>query len=526
MTLRLRLFLLLGGLVALLVVAQAVLVRSLATRLDQDVRLVATRVGEEILSSFELRIDPTGSEPAPEGEKRLVVVVPDPAHHAAPGENAERVGGESAPTGSDRPVHWVMKREWTVAGPEPGDFERRVDVRVLPPGTPLPELPAGAARPGGAADRQRIEVIPDAAHDLLFVRGPALERRIPIPRGPVASTVERFRSELALGSLALLALGLVAAAVVAHRATRPLVDLAAAARRVGAGERGVAIGLVRNDEVGAAIGAFDAMSARLAELDRENRRLAEAERLSELGEVARGLAHTLRNPLNALGLAVEELAAGEDPERAAELAEGSRRQIRRIDWALRSFLALASARAVASGPVDASELAREVALEALQDAPGRIRVEVDAPAPAPLAAVGAEVKAILQALVVNACEASPTGGRVVVRVAVEHGMSGGAGVRVEVEDEGAGLPPAVRERLFAPHVTTKAHGSGMGLFLAQRLAAGRYGGAVEIRDRPAGGTLAVVRLGDRIGDRIADRIGDRLGDRIGDRVVERRGGEA
>jgi signal transduction histidine kinase len=251
--------------------------------------------------------------------------------------------------------------------------------------------------------------------------------------------------------------------------------------------------------VGAAVAAFNAMSGRLAELDRENRRLADAEHLSELGEVARGLAHTLRNPLNALGLAVERLAEERDDARAAELAEGCRRQIRRLDASLRSFLALASAPAAAAEPVDLATLAREVALEAAQDAAGRVRVEVDAPEPVALPGVGAELKAALQALVVNACEASPDDGRVVLRVRRDGGADDAPveRARIEVEDEGAGIAPEVAARLFAPHVTTKPHGSGMGLFLAHRLAGSRYGGSLELTARSPRGTRAVLRLARR-----------------------------
>jgi signal transduction histidine kinase len=122
-----------------------------------------------------------------------------------------------------------------------------------------------------------------------------------------------------------------------------------------------------------------------------------------------------------------------------------------------------------------------------------VRVDVEAAAPVPLEAVAAEVKAILQALVVNACEASSAGGR--TRVTVRRDSDGRA--RVEVEDEGSGIPPEVRDRLFAPHVTTKPHGSGMGLFLAQRLASGRYGGELELAPRAGGGTRATVRLAAR-----------------------------
>jgi signal transduction histidine kinase len=482
MSLRLRLFLLVAGLAVLLVAGEALLVRSLASRLDSDLQVVATRVGEQILSGFAFEAE----EPPSAGTRKIVFVTSEAAP-GAPASGSAAAGGDApakAPGEGDAP-RWVVRHEWKTTGPEPGEVANHVDVRVFA-GHP----PAAA----GAEARVRPFVLePRADSDVLLLRGPDAGREIRIPHRPVAATLGRFRSQLALGSLGILALGLVAAALLAHRVTRPLARLERAAVRVGAGELGVEVPVERDDEVGSAVGAFNAMSVRLAELDRENRRLAENERLSELGEVARGIAHTLRNPLNALGLSIEELAGGPDAGRAAALAETSRRQIRRLDGALRSFLALASADAAEAESVDLVAVAREVALEALQDAGGRLRIEVAADSPVIVEAVAAEIKAMIQALVVNACEASPAGARVVVRVA----EAGGGGARVEVEDEGPGVAPEVLARLGSPHLTTKAHGSGMGLFLAQRLASGRYGGAVELARREGAGTRATVLLGAR-----------------------------
>ncbi len=491
MSLRLRLFLLVAGLAVVLVAGEALLVRSLASRLDSDLRVVATRVGEQILSGFVFEGDESS---APPGTKKIVFVTSEaaPAARARTADPGARAAASPDRTGTPR---WVVRHEWRRQGPAPGEVESHVDVQVV---TRRPEAPDG--------NRDKPFVLePRADSDVLLLRGPDAGREIRIPRSPVAATLDRLRSQLALGSLGILALGLLAAALLAHRVTRPLARLERAAVRLGSGELGVAVPVERGDEVGevgAALRAFNAMSGRLAVLDRENRRLADNERLSELGEVARGLAHTLRNPLNALGLSIEELAAGPDAGRAATLAETSRRQIRRVDAALRSFLALASADAAEAEPVDLAALAREVALEALQDAGGRLRVEVAVAAPVVIDAVPAEVKAMLQALVVNACEASPAGARVVVRAEAE---PGGA-ARLEVDDEGPGVPPEILARLGAPHLTTKANGSGMGLFLAQRLASGRYGGKVELAARgpdrsehpeEGSGTRATLRLGPR-----------------------------
>jgi signal transduction histidine kinase len=500
MPLRRRLFLLLGGLICLLLVGQGLLFRSLSQAVNEDVRTVALRVGEEILSGFSYRME-AGSEASG--------AAITPAGAAGSGSSEGRGRPADAQDAGRMQVFVLQGDAVDPALREPGSattgqgakrrtIRREIHFRgaesaganLVVGAAPVPESGGSA---GEEPLRQRIVLETDAARDLLFVRGPAVERTIPIPQAAIASTLDRFGSQLLLGNLALLALGLAAAAVVAHRLTRPLASLAEAAERLGEGELGVvahqAVPVERDDEVGRAIASFNRMSTRLADLDRENRRLASAEQLSELGSVARGLAHSLRNPLNALGLAIEQAGA------PGEVVESSRRQIRRMDGALRSFLALASAGSAQTERVDLGQLAREVALEALQDSGGRVRIDVAVDRPADggsecaVEGVPAELKAALQALVVNAVEASPPGGSVHIRLDRVEGRA-----RIAVEDEGAGLPEAVRARLFEPHVTTKPHGSGMGLFLAHRLVTGRFAGTLTLEPSPPAGTRATIVL--------------------------------
>ena len=109
---------------------------------------------------------------------------------------------------------------------------------------------------------------------------------------------------------------------------------------------------------------------------------------------------------------------------------------------------------------------------------------------------------MLQALVVNAVEASPEGGtvRIGVRPVENDGGTDDPRVLIAIEDQGPGLPAEVRERLFTPHLTTKANGSGMGLFLAHRIATNRYGGRLELEDLKStdgSGTRALLEIGPR-----------------------------
>ena len=168
------------------------------------------------------------------------------------------------------------------------------------------EPPAPGATPGAEGQRQRqhFEVLADQVEltlepmtaRVLLLRGPGAARRLPVPTSGVEEAVERFTRRLLLASLGLFGGALLLGVAVAHRFTRPLRDLAAAARQVGEGELGVAAPDAPG-EVGEAIAAFNQMSVRLRELDREASRLRASEQLSELGEVGRGLAHSLRNPL-------------------------------------------------------------------------------------------------------------------------------------------------------------------------------------------------------------------------------------
>ena len=84
-------------------------------------------------------------------------------------------------------------------------------------------------------------------------------------------------------------------------------------------------------------------------------------------------------------------------------------------------------------------------------------------------------------------------GRVTVRVLDDAAKT----VRIEIEDEGSGFPKEVREQLFSPHVTTKANGTGMGIFVAHRIATSRYDGGLDFVERQPQGTLVVLTLSDR-----------------------------
>jgi signal transduction histidine kinase len=473
-TLRRKLFVLIGALLAAMVGAEWLLIETLTRDLRVEVGAVATSVGKDIVRILRPGAEPLETARAePEGLRRIVIR--DEAHLV--GEEARVL---ALPGGKD------VKVETRIEPAPPGGRE----------GEPRVERFVVTTVETGADGKARAKARWTASEGtgFLFIEGPAARTRIPIPGAGVRVAVTRFRTRLLLGSLGIVGVGLLAAAFVAHRVTRPLVELSRAARTVGEGAFGAQVAAREGGEVGEAIAAFNQMSSRLASLEREALGLKEREHLGEMGEVARGMAHALRNPLHAVGLSVEELAARlPDDAEAAAMAAAARRQIAGVDGTIRSFLALA-AEGGAEEEIDVRSLAEEVALAALQEARGRVRVSVMEGGGARLRAVAPELKAALHALVVNAVEASPDGAEVAVSVAEEEGRA-----VVRVEDEGPGLPEEVAARLFTPHVTTKPSGSGMGLFLAHRIATSRYGGSLALEARVPRGTRALLTVGPRGG---------------------------
>lgn len=312
------------------------------------------------------------------------------------------------------------------------------------------------------------------------------EKDVQIPLTGLNSLVSgNLRNGMIAGAV-LLGLGLLGAAAVAHSVTRPLRRLSEGVEALGRGDLGAQVEARAGGEVGELERTFNRISLRLAELEAEKKRWEEKAHLVELGGLAHGLAHTLRNPLHTLGLAVDELA-NRSGEEGADLAEASRAQIRRVDRWLRSFLALGAGDAAEPEDADLGAIVQDLVLEAVQSG---ARIELNGCGERhPARVVVPALRAALANLLDNAVEASPAGTTVSVTVGSEEGA-----VRVNILDRGAGLPEEVRARLGAPHVTTKPGGSGMGLYLARQLVEGAHGGTLHFSDAPGGGTEVVVRI--------------------------------
>ena len=336
--------------------------------------------------------------------------------------------------------------------------------------------------------------------------GPGLTSRIVKvgPPGGVAGAVEvrvgsagLVRAQLlVLGAFGLVLLaGAIGAGVVgaalARRITRPIEALRAAAARVAAGELGVRVGVRADGEVGELVRAFDAMSADLA-LGRA--RLAQAERVAAWREVARRLAHEIKNPLTPIAMSVETLRDARAASRPdfGEIFEESTRaigeEVRRLKRIVDEFGRFARLPPPERAPVAPEELASSVAALFPSPPPGvELRREVEAGLPRVMADRD-QILQVLLNLVSNALEAMGSGGVLTVGARRD-----GDRVAITVRDTGPGIAAADLPRLFEPYFTTKPGGTGLGLAIARRIAE-EHGGTLELEGGSGGGTTFVLAL--------------------------------
>lgn len=280
------------------------------------------------------------------------------------------------------------------------------------------------------------------------------------------------------------------------RITRPVEALAGGARAVAAGDWKTQVEVHSEDEIGALAGAFNQMTRQLLE---QRDRLLQAERVAAWRELARRLAHELKNPLFPLQITVENLqrARASHPEQFEEVFRESTATLLAELGKLRGIIGRFSDFAKMPRPqletVDLNELVRETLklFDAQMKTAGvTLRLELAADLRA-IQTDPSQFGRALQNLVLNAIDAMPNGGTLTVRtIALE------SGARLEVADTGQGLTREECDRLFTPYYTTKTHGTGLGLAIVQSVVSD-HGGKISVSSEPGLGTTFVIDLNGR-----------------------------
>jgi len=222
-------------------------------------------------------------------------------------------------------------------------------------------------------------------------------------------------------------------------------------------------------------------------LERLASQLDVASRLAAISRLTGGVAHEIKNPLNAISLRLDFLRAKLEEPDGGDLVKDIdvlSKEVQRLDRVVKTFLDFSRPVEVHFENLDLAELTREVA--DLMTPPAHlahVALEVESPTgPVPLRGDADLIKQAVLNLVTNAIEAMKDGGSLRLKTACDNGA-----VTLEVSDSGPGIPPAMRSKVFQLYFSTKGKGSGIGLALTYR-AVQLHNGTIEFDSVEGRGT--------------------------------------
>ena len=297
-----------------------------------------------------------------------------------------------------------------------------------------------------------------------------------------------------LVATAAILIGLLLTWWVSRRITRPLEELADGARDVASGRWDTQIDAKGTDEIGQLASAFNDMTRTLAS---QKEKLVQTERVAAWRELARRLAHELRNPLFPLQITVENL------QRARQLAQAQfqevfneatatlKAELANLNTIIGRFSDFSKMPAPQLTQVNVNESLRNAVrlFEAQFTAVGKPPITTEYFLTDSLPEIDADPDLLhraFQNLVLNALDAMPAGGMLTLR-----SSNGEDTVRIEISDTGKGLTPEECSRLFTPYYTTKQQGTGLGLAIIQSVVADHHGTISVTSEEGRGATFRI-----------------------------------
>jgi signal transduction histidine kinase len=292
--------------------------------------------------------------------------------------------------------------------------------------------------------------------------------------------------------------------LIAERITRPLESLAANVRAFGQGNDNLMLPPQAQGEVAQLAQAFDQMRQSIKQ---SQAALLKNERLATIGQMASSIIHDLRNPLATISTAAEVMRNdGITVDRRHMMVETQLRASHRMNAMLTEILEFSRGSYKLSPQPQplAPIIGRATQEVGLQMAQLGIRLDVAVPPAITLAADAEKLARVFENLLVNSAQAlqqqygsqtEPAGGLVEIRAVQE-----GGAVRVDVTDDGPGIPAAIRERLFEPFISHgKQGGTGLGLAIARAIVEA-HGGKISLNGTHTRGAHFMILLpGDNDG---------------------------
>jgi signal transduction histidine kinase len=292
------------------------------------------------------------------------------------------------------------------------------------------------------------------------------------------------------------ALGIIVSLILADQYTDPIKRIARASKEVAEGKLVKIRESKRKDEIGVLVSSFNEMVEKLRERKDLEEKLKKTEQLSMIGQLASGIAHEVRNPLNFLSLSIghikERLAEeriGQGDEDINGLLDGLTKEIYRVNGLINNFLSLGKPITLNKNWVTAEALMTD-ALSAIKD---KIPEGVE------VSAEGSDMKQAFYCdrecmrmclinLILNAVQAMEDRGKASVCFAHEDAMCS-----ISVRDTGKGIPADDIEKIFEPYYSTKKFGIGLGLAITRRFVE-EHGGTIEAQSMEDEGTIVTIRI--------------------------------
>ena len=314
----------------------------------------------------------------------------------------------------------------------------------------------------------------------------------------VLLTREILKSAAAVAAAAVF-VGLLVSFWISARITKPVEELAEGAREVATGRWDTRIEVRGSDEVGQLAIAFNDMTRTLAS---QKERLVQTERVAAWRELARRLAHELRNPLFPMQITIENLQKARrlEAKQFLEVFNEStatlKAELANLNTIVGRFSDFSKMPAPKFVSVNVNEVLRNAVrlFEPQFTAVGKPTITPELFLTDPLPEIDADPDLLhraFQNLVLNALDAMPAGGTLTLRTSEHDGN-----VRIEVADTGKGLTPEECSRLFTPYYTTKQMGTGLGLAIIQSVISDHHG-TISVTSEEGHGTTFRIELPQR-----------------------------
>jgi two-component system, NtrC family, nitrogen regulation sensor histidine kinase NtrY len=282
----------------------------------------------------------------------------------------------------------------------------------------------------------------------------------------------------------------------AERIADPVNRFTRATRRIARGDLDARIATTSSDELRRLVEDFNQMAA---DLKRQRTELERTQRLEAWADMARQVAHEIKNPLTPIQLSAEH-ARRVNMDRGRPLSpvlddcvDAILTQVKLLRQISAEFSSFASSPTPRPEPTSLPALLDEVVEPYRTGLAGRIVIDVDAPADLPTVTIDRTLFArALTNVIENALHAMPGQGRLMV-VSRESGVDGRRSVVVETTDSGVGMDQEALGKIFEPYFSTKATGTGLGLTIAKRNVE-LNGGTIDVRSQRGVGTTVTITL--------------------------------